>query len=302
MIQSPIFSPGKLLLTSEYFVLDGALALAVPTKAGQEMVVRVMEDQASFIFWEAHHQNRPWLKAVIDFTTWEIIETNDVVSAEFVKKTLQNVEFLRGGIFEKGNSYHIKTNLQFPSNYGLGSSSTLMTNLASWAGVCPFKLNEISLGGSGYDIAVAERKTAILYSCTPKREIKSMVYKPDFYSELIFIHLNQKKDSREGIRLYRSKEKSTSMIDEMSSLTNEILNAKNMSAFSNLMDIHEGKVSEFLGLETVKSSRFSDCPVFVKSLGAWGGDFVLTQKFEGYRAYFSDKGFADIWDWEQLIL
>lgn len=31
-----IFSPGKLLLTSEYFVLDGALALAVPTIPGQE--------------------------------------------------------------------------------------------------------------------------------------------------------------------------------------------------------------------------------------------------------------------------
>ena len=33
---STIFSPGKLLLTSEYVVLDGALALAVPTKWGQE--------------------------------------------------------------------------------------------------------------------------------------------------------------------------------------------------------------------------------------------------------------------------
>ena len=31
-----LFSPGKLLLTSEYVVLDGALALAVPTQWGQE--------------------------------------------------------------------------------------------------------------------------------------------------------------------------------------------------------------------------------------------------------------------------
>ena len=30
------FSPGKLLLTSEYVVLDGALALALPTKLGQD--------------------------------------------------------------------------------------------------------------------------------------------------------------------------------------------------------------------------------------------------------------------------
>jgi len=33
---SRIFSPGKLMLTSEYFALDGTLVLAVPTKLGQE--------------------------------------------------------------------------------------------------------------------------------------------------------------------------------------------------------------------------------------------------------------------------
>ncbi len=31
-----IFSPGKLMLTSEYFAIDGALVLAVPTRLGQE--------------------------------------------------------------------------------------------------------------------------------------------------------------------------------------------------------------------------------------------------------------------------
>ena len=35
-MKNHIFSPGKLLITSEYFVLDGALALAVPTRLGQD--------------------------------------------------------------------------------------------------------------------------------------------------------------------------------------------------------------------------------------------------------------------------
>jgi mevalonate kinase len=35
-LKNHIFSPGKLLITSEYFVLDGALALAVPTRLGQD--------------------------------------------------------------------------------------------------------------------------------------------------------------------------------------------------------------------------------------------------------------------------
>ena len=46
-----IFSPGKLLLTSEYVVLDGALALALPTKLGQEFFVEETLDHQSRIYW-----------------------------------------------------------------------------------------------------------------------------------------------------------------------------------------------------------------------------------------------------------
>ena len=38
-----------------------------------------------------------------------------------------------------------------------------MANLAKWAGIDAFELNEISLGGSGYDIAVAMEGTPVLY-------------------------------------------------------------------------------------------------------------------------------------------
>jgi hypothetical protein len=41
-----------------------------------------------------------------------------------------------------------------------------------------------------------------------------------------------------------------------------------------------------LGIETVKDKHFRDCPSFVKSLGAWGGDFVLASKFGDYKNYF----------------
>ena len=61
-----IFSPGKLLLTSEYVVLDGALALALPTKLGQEFFVEETLDHQSRIYWNAMHQGKPWLKATID--------------------------------------------------------------------------------------------------------------------------------------------------------------------------------------------------------------------------------------------
>jgi hypothetical protein len=39
--------------------------------------------------WEAYHQNKLWLKAVIDYQNWQILETNIPASAEFILKTLK---------------------------------------------------------------------------------------------------------------------------------------------------------------------------------------------------------------------
>ena len=299
---SGIFSPGKLMLTSEYFAMDGALVLAVPTRLGQELSFYQKDDQKSLIFWEAYHQNKLWLKAVIDYKSWQVVETNIPSGAEFILKTLKNVQALSAIRFRNDFTYHLTTNLQFPANYGLGSSSTLMNNLAEWAEIDPFFLNKISLGGSGYDIAVAKEKSAVLFRSVPEISYEKVNFSPPFKNELIFIHLNQKQDSREGISFYRSKEKSQKRVDEFSDLTRNILLCNELENFSELLVIHEQKISDFLEIPTVRQQFFSDCPVFIKSLGAWGGDFVMSSKFEGYQDYFWGKGFNTIFDWNELII
>lgn len=296
-----IYSPGKLMLTSEYFAVDGALVLAVPTKLGQEFFFEEDHDGKSHIFWEAYHQNKLWLKAVIDYKNWRVLETNIISSAEFILKTLKNVQNLSETKFKSDFSYHLKTNLQFPADYGLGSSSTLMNNLAEWSGVDPFQLNSISLGGSGYDIAVANAKSAVLFQNKPEIHFEKIKFSPLFKDELIFIHLNQKQDSREAINLYRSKIKSQNLINEFSDLTRKILLCNELQNFSELMMIHEQKISDFIGIMTVKSRFFADCPSFVKSLGAWGGDFVMSSKFDGFKDYFWGKGFTTVFEWDNVI-
>lgn len=298
---SGIFSPGKLMLTSEYFAIDGALVLAVPTKPGQEFFFEEKDDEKSLIFWEAHHQNTLWLKAVIDYKNWQILETNLLPSAEFILKTLKNVQQLSKIKFKGHFTYHLKTNLQFPADYGLGSSSTLMTNLAEWADIDPFHLNSISLGGSGYDIAVAKEKSAVLFRSKPEISYEKVDFNPPFKNELIFIHLNQKQDSREGINFYKSKLKSQILVDEFSDITKKVLLCNELENFSQLMMIHEQKISKFLEIPTVKERFFADCPVFVKSLGAWGGDFVMSAKFRGYKDYFWGKGFNTVFEWSDII-
>ena len=52
---------GKLLLTGEYLVLDGARALALPTHPGQGLRV-VRTDEADVLHWRSRdHRGRLWL-------------------------------------------------------------------------------------------------------------------------------------------------------------------------------------------------------------------------------------------------
>ena len=302
-MKGKIFSPGKLLITSEYAVLDGALALAVPTQPGQDFFYEEIKDGKSLVHWAAFHEEKPWLDAVIDYRKWEIISTNRPQPAEFILKTLKNLQQLSPSKFLNGDSYLLKTNLQFPPDYGLGSSSTLMNNLAEWASADAFALNDLSLGGSGYDIAVAREKSAVLFQIkNGKRETQKVNFSPDFKAELIFIHLNKKQDSREGINLFKKLKKTPEMLSEFSEITKKVVACHQIWEFSELMILHENILSKFLGLTTAKQLYFGDSEVFVKSLGAWGGDFVLSQKFDGFKNYFFDKGFNKIFNWNEIIL
>ncbi len=297
-----IFSPGKLLLTSEYFVLDGALALAIPTKPGQEFFFEEIHDRNSEIIWQAYHQEKLWLSIKIIYRNWTILDTNLETPAKFVVSVLQHVQDLSNIRFHTENSYFLKTNLQFPPDFGLGSSSTLMNNLAEWAEIDPFQLNENALGGSGYDIAVAQEKSPILYQALPEKKITKVEFDPGFKNELIFIHLNQKQDSRKGIALYRSKPRDKELIHELSELTKAVFTAKNIEEFTLYMNHHEMLISSFLAIETAKEKYFPQYGGFIKSLGAWGGDFVLASKFGDYKKYFSDRNFTRIFEWQDLVL
>lgn len=295
------FSAGKLLLTSEYMVLNGASALAIPTKIGQELHSDETPGNGR-IYWEALHQGKEWLYAEIDYIKWEIIRTNLPQNARFILSTLQNLQALSSSKLQSDDNYYFRTNLQFPANYGLGSSSTLIANLAKWADADAFLLNEKSLGGSGYDIAVAIENTAIIYRLSEKkRTITPISFSPSYRDELIFIHLNQKQDSREGINMFKNKNPPQDLIEAFSHFTNAVLKADNLGEFSELMNRHEIILSDFLGIPRVQKQYFHDCPSFVKSLGAWGGDFILSSKFKGYKNYFTKRGFPIIFDYNELI-
>ena len=60
-MKESFYSHGKLLLTGEYLVLDGAKGLALPTKLGQWLTVENHEDNS--ILWTSFDENNEvWFK------------------------------------------------------------------------------------------------------------------------------------------------------------------------------------------------------------------------------------------------
>ena len=129
-------SNGKLLITGEYLVLDGALAMAVPTKYGQRLEVSLHEG-FSGIRWEAKVLNKGWLQVNFGSRLFNIIHTNDQKMALHLKNILKKAFDLASISVDNQKGIKIRTNLDFDKNWGLGSSSTLLSNIGYWLDVNP---------------------------------------------------------------------------------------------------------------------------------------------------------------------
>ncbi len=292
-------------------VLDGALSLAIPTKYGQRMEVEFRESDSdnTLTWYSIDSDGETWyreeflikesgteLPRSVGLHPTELCNINTVSDAlvNILNKACEgNPWFLEGG------SYTVRTYLDFPNNWGLGSSSTLICNIAKWAQVDAFELSEASFGGSGYDIAVGMMGGDILYRSPEMWE--GYVYQPAFRNQLYFVHLNQKQNSREGIATYRSKPKDDKAIARISELTEELIQCYDFAVFQGLISEHETIIASMIDMPTVKEKHFPDYPFAIKSLGAWGGDFILACGDESTPQYFKDKGFKTVLSYNDLI-
>jgi len=304
-MKTTFYSNGKLLITGEYLVLDGARAFALPTKFGQNLIVEDGINQE--ITWKSYdYDNRLWFEDIITFS--EIIN-NPVTKIETVKTTLINIlheaYILNPYFINSSEGYKISTQLTFPKNWGLGTSSTLLNNIAQWAKIDAFTLLKNSFGGSGYDIACAQNNTPIVYHLEQNSPIVEITrFNPDFKENIYFVYLNKKQNSKTAINAYynNKKEHLTKSIAENNKITEAILNAKTVKEFASALEKHEIHLSDILETRTIKENVFSDFNGVVKSLGAWGGDFVMVVSKENPSAYFASKGYETILTYDEMIL
>lgn len=303
-MEKTFYSNGKLLITGEYVVLDGAKSLALPTKFGQSLIVKSTNSKK--ISWKSFDSDGSiWFETEI---TFQSIINNEIGNNNAVQNTLIEIlheaHLLNLDLLQSENGFEIETHLTFPRKWGLGTSSTLINNIAQWFKVDAFKLLKNSFGGSGYDIACAQNNTPILYQIIDKKPtVTPLEFSPEHTKNLYFVYLNQKQDSKEGIKAYRKQKVDKSEIfDQINAITENILKTQDLKCFESLLQQHENTISNLLQIKTVKESLFPDFKGTLKSLGAWGGDFILAVSEENPTEYFKSKGYESILTYREMIL
>ena len=314
-------SHGKFLLTGEYLVLKGALALALPLKFGQSLAAETLDSNENRLSWIAYRTEGKWFSVTLNRDNLVNFSTNDPDKALRLSEILQAVKQLNPEAFE-GNDLRFTTRLDFDPNWGLGSSSTLIASLARWANVNPYELLKLTFGGSGYDIACASAEGPIYYQLAgldgfvPRNGAKQepkltplvdpVVFNPPFADHLFFVYQGQKQSSSKEIKAFLAKVHPDDLqkdIEAVSEISHAVPKCHNIGEFSMLMQCHERIIARCICQEPVQK-RFPDFEGTLKSLGAWGGDFILaaTEWDESrVRAYFKTKGLGVIFGYKDIV-
>jgi mevalonate kinase len=87
-IKTKYYGHGKLLLTGEYAVLDGAKALGLPTKFGQKMVIK--RTTSSDLIWESlDMKGKPWFESTISLFDFSAVTTNNQEISNYLTEIIE---------------------------------------------------------------------------------------------------------------------------------------------------------------------------------------------------------------------
>ena len=307
-----MFSPGvksfeshaKLMISGEYVVLKGARSLAIPLQFGQKLTVSENEGWPS-VMWKSMINNDLWFATTLLLPDFRIANTNQPDLSETLCKILVAAKALNPHFLESGCEHQVTSIMDFDPNWGIGSSSSLISNIAFWADCDPFKLNFQIFNGSGYDIACARSSNPIIYELKDDEpQYRKANFYPSFHNQLYFVYLNQKQNSKESIRKLDLSNVNSKDINEISDLTLGMEIATDLDTFQSQIDLHESLIAGITRQKPVKSAFFSDFPGSVKSLGAWGGDFVLAASAESDAhifKYFKNKNLNTIFRYDEIV-
>ena len=295
-------SNGKILLSSEYLVMDGAKSIALPAKLTQDLSVSKCDENS--IEWQSFDKNgNLWYEERF------IVINNNLVSQGEENIISEKIISLFNHISKTnklksilGNKFI--TTLNFEKEWGLGSSSTFINNLAKWANVDPYKLLFSTFKGSGYDIACCDVNYPIIYNKIENSiNVKKVDFNPPFLEHLFLIYLGKKQNTQTSIENYlKISFDKKYVIEKINFITNEFIHCADLNYFEELVEEHESIISKVISIDPIQKSTFNDyCDGKIKSLGSWGGDFILvTSREENNLDYFKKKGFKNIFPLSEI--
>jgi mevalonate kinase len=265
---------GKLLLTGEYLVLVGAEALAFPVRFGQTLFAE--PDARKLIHWVSKENGVPWFTCCLDPLSLAIVSTSDRLIASRLADLLIAAKKINTEFLSENQGLNISVEANYPLNWGLGSSSTLIVLIAQWAEADPFLLFRSVSNGSGYDIACAVRNEMFLYRV---RDEQPVIRKATPGKALIeyayFAYLGSKQDTGKEVEMFlKRKNFSSGDIARISELSQLICQADAFEDLDCLVKEHEQILGRILNRNSI-ADQFPGFPGAVKSLGAWGGDFAM---------------------------
>ena len=295
------YAKGKLLLTAEYAVLGGAKALALPAKLGQSL--EITQTTSGIITWKSVDANgQLWYENSFDKKTFAPQQQNDAIG-ERLQQLFLVISEVNPTLLADADGLLFTSSLEFDRSWGLGSSSTLVSLLSQWSQVNPYVLLQKVFGGSGYDIACATADGALLYERTNAIHptITAVDFNPCFKDQLFFVHLNQKQDSQQAVVNFDSGMLTPQKMKIISGLTQSFLSDLILVDFQELMTQHEEIIASLINTMPIQKRLFNDYPGTIKSLGAWGGDFILACGAANTPDYFAHKGYKTCLTYQSLI-
>ena len=235
------------------------------------------------------------------------IRTSDEKTSQFIQKLLKGAVRYNTEFLNNWNGFKVINRLDFPREWGLGSSSTVIHNMAQWADINPFHLHFYVSDGSGYDIACAGADGPLVYQVTDDElSYTEIDFEPNYLKKVHFVYLGNKQSSSDGIIHYTKKVKERKRIAAaVTKLTNSALACDNLDDFMTIMNDHEDIMSAALQLPKIKQERFSSFHGAIKSLGAWGGDFAMVaseMSASEVQAYFKGRGCNKIISYQEMLL
>lgn len=294
--------PGKLLLSGEYVVLRGVTALAVPTRAGQELRLSpAPSGQACFLHWVAYDQaGESWLD--IQFgPRLEVKKASDIQVAKQLQILLRFAA--RYGTFPQ-EPFRAQTHLGFDRSWGLGSSSTLVALIARFTHCDAMALHRHAYPGSGYDVATAMEAQALKYKLKKGQPQWRPFPPPAVWHDTFLVYRGRKQDSQAEVARFEDTHVPTSILERLNEISLGLTGQMKITQLAAVLQEHETLLSQLLKRKPVQAD-YPNCPAQLKSLGAWGGDFMWAvphshSEKEAVQRYFEPLPEVDIFPFSAI--